>query len=677
VSAVVSSEGSGSDDESVDDSTISSGDSQLVIHHSSNSISYSSSSTSNNSFESSCSCTNNLYHLLMCPVPLSKRVSLHFTSPSSVLPRQQCSFSIENVLSQRINSLPNASDAQKQLINTGSSAARANCLLKQDVWSSLLGGYVPSDTCYTSYVLVAGMKHGCYVRYEGNRTESVSKRNHPDARKHPHELLQLVLQELCLGRVIGPFSVNSPPFAHLKICPLNIVPKCEKKWRLIQDLSSPQHRSVNDGILHMPTDWQLIDDALQLIYDAGRGCHLVKMDVKSAYRQLPIHPDDWHLFGFVCEDLLFIDTYLPFGCRSSGCIWERYAQAAQWILSRHYGIHRTARWVDDFLFIFDENTSDAQVKVARKAFDDIGMPMDPSKEVGPSTELTYIGYLINTSDFTIGVPAEKRESTLQLLEINMSCRKISVEALESLIGKLQFNEKAVRKGRSYLYALRKQLVRAQKASAQSWHRIKFSSDAKHELKWWHNALQHDSKVSLLHYVKWSDPLGVLEPSSDASEWGCGAYFNGEYISLPWSDETKVIARLGTRHRSMPLCEAIGVAVAISTWRHQFAGRQVLFRTDCLPVAHGINKGRSKSTSSEWQNAVYRFINRTCHRHNIFLRAEHIKGTDNVLSDFVSRNMEHEFLQQSQQENRVVTRAQVLPVTLQPSLNTPAIFFPSA
>jgi hypothetical protein len=541
----------------------------------------------------------------------------------------------------------------------------------------MLAGYVPSDRCYTAEILVAGMKHGSYVRYEGDRTESVSKQNHPDARSHPHELLQLVLQELALGRVIGPFSVQDPPFSCVKVCPLNIVPKGDKKWRLIQDLSSPQGHSVNDGILHMPTEWQLIDDALQLVYDAGKGCHLVKMDVKSAYRQLPIHPDDWSLFGFVCEDLLFIDTYLPFGCRSSGCIWERYAQAAQWILSRHYDIHRTARWVDDFLFVFDAHTSTTKVTVARKAFEDIGMPMDRSKEVGPSTELTYIGYLINTDDLTIGVPTEKRQTTLQLLECSLHGRKIAVDELESLIGKLQFNEKAVREGRSYLYALRRQLVRAQKAKALPWHRLKFSSDAKHELKWWRHALRHDSKVSLLHYVKWRDPRGVLEPSSDASEWGCGAYFDGEYISLPWTDEVKSITRLGTRNRSMPLCEAIGVAVAVSTWRHRFEGRQVVFRTDCLPVVHGINKGRSSSSASEWQNSVYRFINHVCQQHIVFLRAEHIRGTDNALSDLVSRNMEQEFLQQRRQDNIPVRRAEVVTVTLQPSPNTPAISFPSA
>jgi len=42
--------------------------------------------------------------------------------------------------------------------------------------------------------------------------------------------------------------------------------------------------------------------------------------------------------------------------------------------------------------------------------------------------------------------------------------------------------------------------------------------------------------------------------------------------------------------------------------------------------------------------VYRFINRICHANNIFLCADHIRGTDNVLSDLVSRNMEQEFIQ---------------------------------
>src|SRR5438552_2162813 len=95
-----------------------------------------------------CSCTNSIFHLLMCPVPFSRRQSLYFTTPSSVLPRSQCSFNVENVISQRISSLSSCSYAQKQLINVGNSVTRASCSLKQNVWSSLLVDYVPSDSCY-------------------------------------------------------------------------------------------------------------------------------------------------------------------------------------------------------------------------------------------------------------------------------------------------------------------------------------------------------------------------------------------------------------------------------------------------------------------------------------------------------------------------------------------------
>ena len=178
----------------------------------------------------------------------------------------------------------------------------------------------------------------------------------------------------------------------------------------------------------------------------------------------------------------------------------------------------------------------------------------------------------------------------------------------------------------------------------------------------------------MHYVKWYNPLGILEPTSDASEWGCGAVFQNEYISLPWSDEIKTITGLNTDSRNMPLCEAIAVAISISTWHAKFANRQVLSCSDCLPVVHGINKGRSRSTSSPWLNAVYRFINRICHKHNIFLRAEHIRGTDNTSADLVSRNL---ISQLHDQAGTTLAPAHVLPVILQPSVNTHVISFPPA
>ena len=151
MSAVTSS--SDSDGESTESPVVD--DSQLVTSSSNSNSNISSflSSPSNSSSIStaaSCSCTSFLFHSLLCPVPISRRVSLYFTSPSSALPRNQYSFNIEYFMSQRVASLSNASNAQKQLINVGINMSRATCSLKPDVWSSLLVDYVPSDSCYTS-----------------------------------------------------------------------------------------------------------------------------------------------------------------------------------------------------------------------------------------------------------------------------------------------------------------------------------------------------------------------------------------------------------------------------------------------------------------------------------------------------------------------------------------------
>jgi hypothetical protein len=251
---------------------------------------------------SRCSCVH--IHSNDCSIPRDKQCSLYFISPATVYPVAAPSDMCQQLLQHRVRTLCDASSLQQQMIEAGNGASRAVCPFNPNVWKQLLVGYTPSDPNYTADVLIAGMVNGSYVRYEGDRTSTARVRNHPDARAHPEETARLIIQELQLGRMIGPFLPDHSPLPHTKISPLNIVPKKES-WRLINDLSSPHLQSVNGGIYHMPTTWQLIQHALQLMTDMGRGCHLAKMDVKSAYRLLPIHPTDWHLFGCVRGSIIY------------------------------------------------------------------------------------------------------------------------------------------------------------------------------------------------------------------------------------------------------------------------------------------------------------------------------------------------------------------------------------
>jgi hypothetical protein len=179
------------------------------------------------------------------------------------------------LLAHRIHTIHNATVIQQQLIDAGNGAVRSTCPFHIDAWKRCLIGYIPSDSNYTADVLIAGTIHGSYVRYEGGRTFTPRVRNHPDARAHPLETARFIIQEVQLGRMIGPFDPHHSPMPYNKISPLNIVPKKET-WRLINDLSTPHRMSVNDGIYHMPTQWQLIQHALQLISDMAEDAILLR-----------------------------------------------------------------------------------------------------------------------------------------------------------------------------------------------------------------------------------------------------------------------------------------------------------------------------------------------------------------------------------------------------------------
>ena len=103
------------------------------------------------------------------------------------------------------------------------------------------------------------------------------------------------------------------------------------------------------------------------------------MDVKCAYRLLPIHHTDWHVSLRIYYLLIPICL---FGGRSPGYIWERYAQAMQWILQHKYDIPPTSRWVDDFLFVLDSMNSTSTLMKADDAFNELGVPMDANKQEG-------------------------------------------------------------------------------------------------------------------------------------------------------------------------------------------------------------------------------------------------------------------------------------------------------
>ena len=67
------------------------------------------------------------------------------------------------------------------------------------------------------------------------------------------------------------------------------------QWRLIVDLSAPAGASVNDAIHPdlCSLCYASLDDVTLVVQKPGRGAVLAKLDLKKAYRMVPVHPDVW------------------------------------------------------------------------------------------------------------------------------------------------------------------------------------------------------------------------------------------------------------------------------------------------------------------------------------------------------------------------------------------------
>ena len=108
------------------------------------------------------------------------------------------------------------------------------------------------------------------------------------------------------------------------------------KWRIITDLSHPPGVSVNDGIdpACCSLTYLSVEAVAQEAAVLGTGALMAKVDVESAYRLIPIHPDDHPLLGFSWQDNYFCDGMLPFGLRSAPIIFTAVANAIEWCVRR-------------------------------------------------------------------------------------------------------------------------------------------------------------------------------------------------------------------------------------------------------------------------------------------------------------------------------------------------------
>ena len=225
-------------------------------------------------------------------------------------------------------------------------------------WASRLEHH--PDQRFVKYV-IQGIQSGFKVGCSPSSPFRSAKHNMHSAQVHFEIIDRYIADEIQLGRIVGPIS--QPLGVHLNR--FGVIPKSVPgKWRLITDLSAHKGFSVNDGITkdRCSLSYISVDEVAHQAIQLGRGALLAKLDIKSAYRLVPIHPSDRPLLGIVWRGDIYVDMMLPFGLRSAPKIFTAIADALEWCI-RQRGVRFIAHYLDDFVTFGPPGSSECQRNV--------------------------------------------------------------------------------------------------------------------------------------------------------------------------------------------------------------------------------------------------------------------------------------------------------------------------
>ena len=481
--------------------------------------------------------------------------------------------------------------------------------------------YNHPDQNLTKYLL-EGLTHGFDIGFHNTHTPT-NPNNLLSATEHCLPVTQALMKEVERGHTAGPFPVS--PIPNLHCSPLGSREKKDGTRRLIMDLSQPRGFSVNEGIdkEEFTVKYTHFDEATNMVRKMGKHCLMSKIDIKHAFRLLPVKPAQWILLGICWLGQIFIDTRLPFGLRSSPGIFNKFADVVCWIIRNIFHVKNIVHYSDDFFLVSpnDIHTAQTELNTVKSAFRYINVPIAEDKLEGPSHLIPYLGILINSSDLTMEIPHDKASDITKLLLSWSSRKKCTKRELQSLIGKLSFICKVIRPGRLFL----RRLIDLSTTVTRKHHHISLNKEAQADINWWIDNLSFLNRKSIIpdSMTITSDDLKLF---TDASKTiGFGAFYNNSWIQAKWPPHMQDI--------DIDYKELFAILAACMTWGHTWKGHRIIFFTDNEPITQIWETGTTKSPKLM---SLIRKLYLLAAQCEFTISFKHIPGTLNPIADALSR-----------------------------------------
>ena len=250
----------------------------------------------------------------------------------------------------------------------------------------------------------------------------------------------------------------------------------------------------------------------------------------------------------------------------------------------------------------------------RSFLQELGLTVSSKKLVPPATQVTCLGIVVNTEDFSLSIPAEKLSQIKQLCKKwanKMVCTK---RELQSLLGSLLYVAKCIKYARCFLNRMLTLL--RENFDKKS---ITVTADFKKDLNWFNTFLSVYNGVSFFQHV-----TGKVV-HLDACPQGLGAIFDNQVYALPLPF---------TYHQlNIAYLEMLNILVALKVWHREWAGARIQVKCDNQDVVSVLNSGRSRdSVMAEYARNIFMWVS----TFNIDIKVVHVPGKLNEVADLLSR-----------------------------------------
>lgn len=486
------------------------------------------------------------------------------------------------------------------------------------------------DRQKTAFVL-DGLRNGFRLLFNEETRLKSALTNRKSALEHPEVIDGYLAKEVEQRRLAGPFI--HPPVDNLHVSRFGVIPKksSPNSWRLILDLSHPDGFSVNDGIdpARCHTEYCKFDDAVRFVADCGKGALMAKLDIKSAYRIIPVHPEDRYLLGMQWRNYYFMDLTLPFGLRSAPFIFNSVAGMLCWVLRNNYTIKRVLHYLDDYFTVGSPGSTECteNLRTIKGTCSELGIPLAPEKCIGPVTCIIFLGIEIDSVTGTARLPGNKLEELKRLVLLWLDKRSCTKRELESVIGKLQHASLVVRHGRTFL----RRLFSALAGLGQRHHYFRLTRACKQDIEWWGALLRGWNGINFYELPEWEIVPDIQFASDASGTIGYGVCYKHLWFNGSWKPAQQSL--------SIAYKELFPIVLACAVWGQGWHQKRVRVECDNESVVAILRSGTSKDENiMQLMRQLFLIVS----RYNFTLTAIHVPGKHNKVADALSRFRLQEF-----------------------------------